>query len=122
MSGFAFKSKRVAEALRDSVTGQVRLPTIAPALETTQALIFEAPGGGIAARSGTTLGKADCTPYYIDIDATTGAGTLTELTDDAGNSQSFTVYNYVSQSITAGAYFKGVKLFNVWVTTSQDCG
>lgn len=120
-AGFAFQSELVARALRDSVGAQT-LPVTKPTMGLTFALGFETPGGGIPAFSGTTPGKADCTPYYISVDATTGVGTWTELKDESDASQTFTVYNYVEAAIAGSTKILAVKIFEVWCIASQDCG
>lgn len=55
------------------------------------------PGGGIAARSGTTVSSASCTEYKIV------SGTLTT------NTNSLTVYNIWPFAIPASMYIKATK-------------
>lgn len=79
--------------------------------------IFKTPGGGIAARSGTTPGSASCTPYYIDTDGPT----LTELTDDAGASQTVTVYHIGADTIAGDVYIMAKEVYGVLVADMEDC-
>ena len=62
--------------------------------------IFYTPGGGIAARSGTTVSSANCTPYWIN-----DSGTLTELKDYDDDSQTFPVYNMDSSGAVTGSTY-----------------
>lgn len=62
------------------------------------AMIVEIPAAGIAARSGTTAGSAECTPYYID-----DSGELTEWTRSDGTSTTVTVYNLATSTILGGS-------------------
>lgn len=71
--------------------------------------LFLTPGGGIAARSGATLGSATCTMLSI-------AGGTRSTT-----STSFTVYNDFLTAITGSVDIIATKVDGVWVVFAEDC-
>lgn len=80
--------------------------------------LLKTPIGGIAARSSTTAGKADCTPYYID--STTD--TITELLDASNNSQTITIYNVSASPVAELTYIQAKKVRGVFIVDMEDCG
>ena len=119
MAGFNFRRKADIEKVirlvrrRNSLGRPSALPDMLPSI--TEGYIFETPLGGIAARSGTTVSSAACTPYYID------GTTLTELTDNDGASQTVDVYNVFSAAITGEVYITAKRVFGVLVADAEDC-
>lgn len=83
----------------------------------TEGFIYYTPSGGISARSGTTPGTADCTPYYID-----SSGDLAELTDDDGNSQTHEVLNIFASAIAGNTYITAKRVYNKLIADAEDCG
>lgn len=81
------------------------------------AKIFKTQIGGIPARSGTTAGKADATPYYIDVTT----DTITEELDGDGYSQDITVYNISGTPIDELTYIQAQKIGDVYVADMEDC-
>lgn len=72
--------------------------------------LFITPSGGIAARSGSTLGSATCTRQFVN------NGSL------AAASFSETVYN-LSTTAVAGSTYIGAKMIDgVWLCDWEDCG
>lgn len=79
--------------------------------------IYLTPVGGIPARSGTTLGTAECTPYYIDDD-----WELQELLDDDGNSQTHTIGHLGASAVGASRYIQSKIVSSKKVADMEDCG
>lgn len=83
----------------------------------TTGFLLQTPSGGIPARSGTTAGKADCTPYYIDGDT----DTLTELTDDDGAAQTFEVYNVAGSAVSGSVFILAKRVYGLLIVDMEDC-
>lgn len=82
-----------------------------------QGIIFQTPSGGIAARSGTTPGSAECTPYYIN-----SSGALTELTNPDGTSRTHTVYHIGATAVAGTTYIQAKRCHGRLVADMEDCG
>lgn len=80
--------------------------------------LLKTPIGGIVARSSTTAGKADCTPYYID----PADDTIKELLDANGYSQTVTVYNVAASPVAELSYIQAKKVKDVFIVDMEDCG
>lgn len=83
----------------------------------TEGFLLQTPSSGIPARSGTTAGKADCTPYYIDEDT----DTLTELTDDDGAAQTFEVYNVAGSAVSGSVFILAKRVYGLLIVDMEDC-
>lgn len=83
------------------------------------ACLLQTPGGGIPARSGTTAGSADCTPYYID---TANSDTITEMTDEDGASQTLKIYNVAGLPVAGNVYIQAKRINGVLIVDMEDCG
>lgn len=82
----------------------------------TPGWIFLTPSGGIAQRSGLVCQSEDCTPYYIAED-----GTLTELTDDSGSSQTVEVWHFgFDYDIPGSIYIQCKEVFGKLVADAGD--
>jgi hypothetical protein len=84
----------------------------------THGFLMQTPASGIPARSSTTPGKAQCTPYYIDV---TNSDAITELTDDDGASQSFDVYNVSGSAVAGSVFILAKRVYGVLVADMEDC-
>ena len=119
---FGFQDRTVAEGLRDYYA-QVRLQRMqyeqGPAISDSihgNGYIFMTPSGGIPARSGTTCGKADCTPYIIDTD-----DELVEVTDSDGASYSIEVFNLATGVVGGSQYIQAKMVSGVPVVDVEYC-
>lgn len=70
---------------------------------------FVTPGGGIAARSGSTLGSATCT--RLTLSGGTRATTTTTVT----------VYNNFLSAVGASVDIKAAQIDGIWVVLAEDC-
>lgn len=70
---------------------------------------FATPGGGIAARSGSTLGSATCTQLTLE------GGTRATTTN------SVTVYNDFTTAIGGSADIIATRIDGIWVAIAEDC-
>lgn len=104
---FGFRDKEVAEQLKQSVGGGDS--SYREGGGSSPSYILQTPGGGIAARSGTTVSSANCTVYNAL------GGTLT--------SAGFTlpVYNLSTTAVAASAYIVAVPAGGVLVAVWEDC-
>jgi len=75
-----------------------------------QIQIFLTPTGGIPARSGSTLGQANCTKVRID------AFVLTTLTG-----QTNAVGNMATEDVGEDVYIQAVKINGQWVANWEEC-
>jgi len=71
--------------------------------------IAKTPGGGIAARSGSTVSKADCTVYIID-------GTTLTV-----SSIEVPIFNLSTTAIAGNTYIVAVRAGGVLVAVWEDC-
>lgn len=78
--------------------------------------IFKTPSGGIPARSSTTCGSADCTPYTID-----DAGELVELKTGA-TSREIEIFNPFGSDIGGSVYITAKEIHGVLIVDAEDCG
>ena len=122
MAGFNFANRADIEATLELIrqpkprtAGQKPGVRIQPRL--TEGVLLLTPSGGIPARSGTQCGYADCTPYYVDAD-----GIEVELQNNAGDSQTFTVYNWASSAIGGNTRVVAMRVFNQLLAVAEDCG
>ena len=76
------------------------------------------PASGIPARSGTTAGSADCTPYYVD--ASNGA--IYEWLDASLASQSFKVLNVSASAVAGSKYIQAKIVKDALLVDMEDCG
>ena len=71
--------------------------------------VFLTPGGGIAARSGATLGSATCTHYTV----TAGTRATASATE--------TVYNDFTSAIGGSVDIIAARIDGIWVAIAEDC-
>lgn len=71
--------------------------------------VFETPGGGIPAISGTTLGSATCTLQSLV------GGTI------AATSTTDTVYNMASEAVAGSVNIQAALIDGIWVANWEDC-
>lgn len=121
MGGFNFRNRediqRVLDGPRDDPPkappprqGLQDLPRATPGW------IFLTPSGGIAQRTGLVCNSEDCTPYYIAED-----GTLTELTDDSGASQTVEVWHFgFDYDVPGSIYIQCKEVFGKLVADAGD--
>jgi hypothetical protein len=108
---WGFQERETAEQLKrmvgnvdvEYVEGKVRQSVVAK----TQ--VFFTPSGGIAARSGATLGSATCT--RISVTSGTRAST--------GSMQ--TVYNHFRSAVAGSTDVIASLIDGIWVVISEDC-
>jgi hypothetical protein len=121
MAGFNFADRKDIER----VLQMIRSPSPLPNFGTegveyiTDGFLLQTPASGIPARSGTTAGKAACTPYFID---SQNGDTLTELTDNDDNPQSYDVYNVSASAVAGSAYILAKRVYGVLIVDMEDCG
>lgn len=89
----------------------VKFPTIL-----THGFIYKTPAGGIPARTGTTPGTADCTPFFIN-----SSGDLEEMLDNDGNTQTHEIINIFQSAIGASVYITAKRVFNALIADAEDC-
>jgi len=82
--------------------------------------IFLTPSGGIPARSGTTLGKATCTLYYLSFDGTDA--TLAAALDAESSGITATVFNMGLEAVNGSSYTQAVAINGLYVANWEDCG
>ena len=70
---------------------------------------FVTPGGGIAARSGATLGSATCTLLTL------AGGTR------ATTSAAYTVYNDFLSAVSGSVDVMAARVNGIWVVIAEDC-
>ena len=75
--------------------------------------LAQTPSGGIPGRSGTTLGSASCSMYYI-----AKSGTTATLTADT---RSETIYNMSTSAVAGTAYIQAVRINGFLVANWEDC-
>lgn len=117
MPGFAFSRRQdIEKVLRLIGQSTARKIATMPQGEENEKISFgviaQTPGGGIAARSGTTVSAADCTPYYID-----ATGELTAFP----SGDTIEVWNIVGSAIAGNAYITCKLVGNKWVADAEDC-
>jgi hypothetical protein len=71
--------------------------------------IFQTPPGGIAARSGTTAGSAECDEYYVSGSTITATG------------KSYTVHNIFGTTIGSEVYITAKLVRGKWIMDAEDC-
>lgn len=79
--------------------------------------IFQSPGGGIPARSGTTAGSANCKAFYIN-----DSNTLVEIKDSANTSLAVPVKNIFGGAIGGDAYITAKEHRGKLIADAEDCG
>ena len=72
-------------------------------------IVFKAPVGGIAARSGTTLGSATCAIWTLS------SSTISDST------KTDTVYNVSSSAVGASKYGIALRVEDVWMVIVESC-
>lgn len=80
--------------------------------------VFMSASSGIPARTSNTAGKADCIPYFID----DPSGTITELLDANGQTQTIPVYNLSASAVAGSKYITAKTVRGVYVVDMEDCG
>jgi hypothetical protein len=73
------------------------------------ARVFETPGGGITARSGTTLGTGTCTHFRI------AGGVL------ATSGDTYVVRNLGTEAVPGNIYIQAVRIEGIWVANWEQC-
>ena len=91
-------------------------PLVLPDL--TDGFIYFTPSGGIPARSGSTPGSAECTPYYIDTDGPT----LKEILDNGGSPKTDTIYHIGASAVAGDVYILVKRVYGVLIADMEDCG
>ena len=124
MGGFNFANRNdIERVLRmvNSPAGRGSLPSAGTITQeyVTHGFIMQTPASGIPARSGTTAGKAACTPYYIDVE---NGNTLTEIQDDEGNALDYDVFNISASAVAGSAYILAKRVYGVLIVDMEDCG
>lgn len=122
MPGFNFADRKDIERVLDMVHAPPHrnlLPdqTTFPQEYVTEGFLLRTPSGGIPARSGTTAGKANCTPYYINA----STDTITELTDNSDAAQTFEVYNVFGTAVAGNVYITAKRVYGVLLVDAEDC-
>jgi hypothetical protein len=88
--------------------GETETPTGRPRQVT--AIIIQTPSGGIPARVGTTVGKANCTVFTIsDSDAITSTGATVS------------VVNIASAAVAGSVYGQAKRAGGRWVIDYEEC-
>jgi len=106
----------IDELQRRGVIGKTGRKEPPPTIRGVNAVIALTPGGGIAARSGTTAGSANCTFYRVN-----SSGTLTTVKDNAGSDITATVYNIAGSAIAGSAYIQAKYIYGEWIADFEDC-
>ena len=104
---YGFKDKNVAEQLKQMAGGGDDL--LGQSRGQSPSYILQTPGGGIAARSGSTVSSASCTVYSVISGSLTSAG--------------FTlpVYNLSTTAVAGSAYIGAVMMGGVLIAVWEDC-
>lgn len=116
---YGFNDRNVAEQLKRMANGQ----TTPMGMDTpTTGLMYQTPSGGIPARSGTTLGQAACTPYWVVVDPDTGVCTLERmLKPDGTNIDDTIIYNLSETAVGGSSYIVAFEIWNIPVAVWEDC-
>jgi len=131
MPGFSFRNRADIEAVLRMLnkhrrnqrltqiggTGEPERLGVIENKATTENFIYLTPSDGIPARSGTSAGSAQCTPYYVNQN-----GQFLELTNDDDASQTHTIYNYSTSAITGNVYVSVDRVFGELVAIDADGG
>lgn len=118
MSVYGFNEQSVAEHLKNIANGGV---PFSPLSSPSVAFIYRTPSGGIPARSGTTLGKADCTPYWLSVDNTSGDATIEVMQYNGTDISDTTIHNLSETAVAGDTYIVAFECFNVLVAIWEDC-
>lgn len=78
--------------------------------------ILQTPSGGIPARTGSTLGKADCVPYYVN-----DSDVETKLTDSNGNDMSIEVFNLADSAVAGSVRIMAINIAGKPVCVWEEC-
>lgn len=115
MTGFGFKDRRVAIALKKSI--QPGQATVADGLHrATEGYVLKTPVGGIPAQAAGVAGKATCTLYYIN-----EADTLTTFKDTSDTPITVTVWNIATEPIAGDTYIQAKTVFGKLVADWEEC-
>jgi hypothetical protein len=79
-------------------------------IDSHHAIIIQTPSGGIPARSGTTVGKADCEIYSIDGDD-----------DLVATGVSVSVVNLAAEAVAGSVYGQAKRAGGRWVIDYEEC-
>lgn len=114
MAGFAFSRRedieKVLGLIGQSPSRKLAVKEAAPHEKLTPGgVICQTPGGGIGARSGSTVSYAECIPYFIN------GG---ELTSFGGTIR---VYNIASSVVSGNTYITAKLVGTNWVCDAEDC-
>jgi hypothetical protein len=114
---YGFKDERVARRLRDFAE---TMPGAEgdQGVRATEIFLFQTPGGGIPARSGTTLGKATCDAYYLSFD---GTDADISALQDGGSTLTSTVFNMSTEAVGGSAYIQAVRIYGLYVANWEEC-
>lgn len=101
--------KADADALVSMIgMGEEETPTRPP--RQVMAIIIQTPAGGIPARVGTTVGKADCTIYRI---------TSADVLESTGVEVS--VVNLAASAVAGSVYGQAKRAAGRWVIDYEEC-
>ena len=125
MAGFNFANRadieKTLEMIRDPRQKKLPAVGVVSLKRFAECHVLKAPVGGIPARSGTTPGSAECTPYYIDV-TTPASPALVELKDNDGAAVTVRVYHMGSTAVAAEKYIVASYCGNALVAVAEDCG
>ena len=118
MSVYGFNDRSIAEVLKVVATqhqqgGKAWSPE-------SGGIIYLTPAGGIPARSGTKLGKADCTPYWLYVDSS-GDANLEQMQSGGANVPDETIYNLSETAVGGSTYIVAFNTFNILIAVWEDC-
>ena len=104
--GFSFQD---SQAILQELGSQGSIENGMPAHQRRSAVLCKTDGGGIAARSGTTLSSGTCTVY------TATGGSL------ASTSFTVTVYNLSATAVAASTYIIAIAAGGILIAVWEDC-
>ena len=119
MSVYGFNDRSIAEVLK-VVASQHQQGSDNWSAQ-SGGIIYLTPAGGIPARSSTTLGKADCTPYWLYVDSS-GDAQLERMVSGGSNVPDETIYNLSSNDIGEDSFIVAFNTFNILIAIWEDCG
>ena len=93
-----------------NMIGSDDVESITEHLDGRHAIIVQTPGGGISARSGATVGKANCTIFRI---------TSADALESTGVSVS--VVNLAAEAVGGSVYAQAKRVAGRWVIDYEEC-
>ena len=80
--------------------------------------LLKTPSGGIPGRSGTTLGKAVCELYHLEL---SGSDAVLTQDLDGGSAIEYTVHNMATGAVAGSVYVQAARINGFLVVNWEEC-